>query len=87
MPLFHGLDVLAAHGHMATNLDEISTVLWLMWAFFAVPLVVLVAMCFTDSRRYRATHLGITLVYSVLNLSHLLVDLMVRPRQRLQSAH
>mgnify|MGYP000394290495 CR=1 FL=1 len=39
MPLFHGLDVLAAHGHVATDISQISSVLWLMLAFFLMPLI------------------------------------------------
>jgi len=74
MPLFHGQSV--ANAHSATNL---ALILWLMLGFFAVPMVALIATVFTDSQRYRVTHLGITIFYSVMNFLHMVADLMVQP--------
>ncbi len=79
IPLFHGLSVLAPHGHVATNISQITTILWLMLAFFAIPLVAMVGTCFFTSRRYRVGHFWLTVVYSVLNLAHLIVDLTIPP--------
>lgn len=79
IPLFHGLSVLAPHGQVAADISEISTILWLMLAFFAVPLMAIVGVCFTPSRRYRVGHFWLTVVYSVLNLAHLVVDLTIPP--------
>jgi hypothetical protein len=79
MPLFHGLDVLAAHGHVATDIREITSILWLMLAFFLIPLVAIIGLCFTESRRFRMGHFGLTVVYSVLNFAHLVVDLTIQP--------
>ncbi|PSN12302.1 hypothetical protein C7293_20845 [filamentous cyanobacterium CCT1] len=79
IPLFHGLSVLAPHGHVATDISEISSVLWLMLAFFILPLMAMVGICFFDSRQYRLAHLWLTLVYSVLNVAHLVVDMSILP--------
>lgn len=79
MPLFHGLSVLAPHGHGASEIGEITAILWLMLAFFALPLVAIVGTCFWSGRRYRVGHFWLTVVYSGLNLAHLLVDLTIPP--------
>lgn len=79
IPLFHGLSVLAPHGQVATDVSEISAVLWLMLAFFVIPLIAITGTCLIDSRRYRIGHFWITTIYSVLNLVHLVVDLTIPP--------
>ncbi|MBD2111778.1 MULTISPECIES: hypothetical protein [Cyanophyceae] len=79
MPLFHGLSVLAPHGHVATDIGEISAILWLMLAFFVVPLIAITSTCLIDSRWYRIGHFWVTVIYSVLNLAHLVVDLTIPP--------
>lgn len=79
IPLFHGLSVLAPHGQVASDLSAISTILWAMLAFFAIPLVAMVGNCFFDSRRYRVGHFWLTVVYSALNLAHLVIDLTIPP--------
>jgi hypothetical protein len=50
-----------------------------MLAFFAVPLIAMMGACFFTSRRYRVGHFWLTVVYSVLNLAHLVVDLTIPP--------
>lgn len=79
MPLFHGLDVLAPHGHTATSITEIVPVLWGMLAFFVLPLVAILATALTPSRRFRQVHFGGTLLYTVLNIGHLIADLVIPP--------
>jgi hypothetical protein len=76
MPLFHGLSVEQSH---AKSVESINWILWLMLAFFAIPMIVIILTVFTHSMRYRKIHLGITIIYSVLNISHLAADLMVQP--------
>jgi hypothetical protein len=76
MPLFHGLSVEQSH---ANSVESINWILWLMLAFFAIPMMVIVLTLFTYSRRYRKIHLGITIFYSALNILHLAADLMVHP--------
>jgi hypothetical protein len=79
MPLFHGVDVLAAHGHVANDIREIASVLWLMLAFFLMPLVAMLSLCFSDAHPVRVGHFWLTVLYSVLNMAHLGVDLAIHP--------
>ncbi|MBW4481218.1 MAG: hypothetical protein KME14_01610 [Tildeniella torsiva UHER 1998/13D] len=79
IPLFHGLSVLAPHGQVATDISEISAILWLMLAFFTIPLLAIIGTCLLDSRRFRLGHFWVTVIYSVLNLAHLVVDLTIPP--------
>lgn len=78
IPLFHGIEV-TLHAESAADISEIASILWLMLAFFMIPMVLMVATLFAHSRRYRAIHLGITVIYSLLNLTHLVMDLFVTP--------
>ncbi|MBL1174900.1 hypothetical protein [Pantanalinema sp. GBBB05] len=77
MPLFHGIGVARADVH--DTAANVAIVLWLMLAFFTLPMVAMIATTFTQSRRYRTIHLGMTVVYSVMNLLHLIADLVVTP--------
>lgn len=79
IPLFHGLDVLAPHGHVATDISEITSVLWWMLLFFVLPMIAIMATCFFQSRRYRLIHFWMTVIYSALNIAHLAVDLTIPP--------
>jgi hypothetical protein len=76
MPLFHGLSVAESQ---AQSLAEISWVLWLMLGFFVLPMFAAIATAFTDTRRYRVIHFGLTVFYSVMNLLHVIADLVVQP--------
>jgi hypothetical protein len=78
MPLFHGINI-ATNTPAAKNISEIAGILWGMLAFFAIPMLAIVATAFTKSKRYRMFHFGLTVVYSVLNLLHVIFDLMVKP--------
>jgi hypothetical protein len=77
MPLFHGLSVMESQ--KATNMSDISGIMWLMLSFFVLPMLAITATAFTDSKRYRVIHFGLTVFYSVLNLLHVVLDLLVRP--------
>ena len=81
MPLFHGIDVaIMGHHHQETaTMAEITPILWGMLIFFILPMVVIVATAFYDFKRYRVFHFGLTIVYTVLNLSHAIADLLVTP--------
>lgn len=81
MPLFHGIDVaMMSHIHQETaTMAEINPILWGMLLFFMLPMLVIVATAFYKSRKFRVFHFGLTLVYSVLNLIHLIADLLVDP--------
>jgi hypothetical protein len=75
MPLFHGLSVVESQ--KATNINEISRIMWLMLGFFVLPMLAIIATVFTDSRRYKALHFGLTIIYSILNFLHLVLDLLL----------
>ncbi|MHC5769490.1 MAG: hypothetical protein ACYTXI_28540 [Nostoc sp.] len=77
MPLFHGLSVVESQ--KATNLNDISGIMWLMLGFFALPMLGIIVTAFTDSKRYRSIHFGLTIFYSIINLLHLILDLFVQP--------
>ncbi|ARV57958.1 hypothetical protein BZZ01_04270 [Nostocales cyanobacterium HT-58-2] len=77
IPLFHGLPVVESQ--KATNIDEIAVIMWLMLGFFVIPMLAMIATAFTDSKRYRMIHFGLTIFYSIMNLLHLLLDLFVQP--------
>lgn len=76
MPLFHGLSVTASN---AQNMSEIAPIMWLMLAFFALPMAAIIATAFTEAKIYRNIHFGFTILYTILNFSHLGADLAVQP--------
>ncbi len=76
MPLFHNQSIAISDAHETEN---IAWILWLMLGFFAVPMIAIIATLFDDSKRYRKFHFGVTVFYSVMNLAHLLADLLVKP--------
>lgn len=77
MPLFHSLSV--AESQQASQLSDISTILWLMLGFFVIPMLAIIATSFTSSKRYRVFHFALTVVYSIMNLLHIVADLLVQP--------
>lgn len=77
MPLFHGLNVIESQ--KAASINDIAGIMWLMLGFFVLPILAIIATAFTDSRRYRVIHFGLTVFYSVMNLLHLIADLLVQP--------
>ncbi|WP_024544538.1 hypothetical protein [Picosynechococcus sp. NKBG15041c] len=72
MPLFH--DMAVEHSHAGENLDA---VFGFMLFFFAIPMVLIILTTFTQSIGFQRSHFGITVVYSVLNLGHLIADIAV----------
>jgi len=77
MPLFHGLSV--AESQPASQLSDISVIMWLMLGFFTLPILAIIATSFTDAKRYRVFHFALTVFYSVMNLLHIVADLFVQP--------
>lgn len=75
MPIFHGLSV--TESQTATSMSDISGIMWLMLGFFVLPMLAIIATLFTESRRYRVIHFGLTVFYSVMNLAHLVADLLL----------
>jgi hypothetical protein len=76
MPLFHGQSVTISEARDAATLGFIF---WSMLIFFVLPMFAMIGTAFYEGRRYRIVHYGLTLVYTVLNLLHVLLDLMVKP--------
>lgn len=76
MPLFHNQSIALSDVHGG---GSIAWILWLMLGFFTVPMMAMIATLFTDSKRYRTLHFGITVFYSVMNLAHVVADLLVQP--------
>lgn len=74
IPLFHGINVAESHTHEYVNLD---VVMWFMLIFFGLPLLAILGSVFWPSRPFRQLHFGMTLVYTVLNGIHLLMDVLV----------
>ncbi len=72
MPLFHELEV--EHSHAGGNLDAIFG---FMLCFFLLPMFAIIASTFTQAKSYRRFHFGLTIVYSILNLGHLIADILV----------
>ena len=81
MPLFHGIEVdIMGHHHQETaTMAEITPILWGMLIFFMLPMLAIIATAFYEFKRYRLFHFGLTVVYSVLNLTHATADLLVTP--------
>ncbi|MBE9043409.1 hypothetical protein IQ255_03125 [Pleurocapsales cyanobacterium LEGE 10410] len=81
IPLFHGIDVaMMGHHHQETaTIAEIAPILWGMLLFFCIPILAIVGTAFYQFKRYQVFHFGLTLLYTVLNLLHLVADLLVEP--------
>ncbi len=75
MPLFHGLSVAESHTH---EFLDLSYILWFMLGFFMVSMIAIVATAFNDSKRYRVIHFCLSIFYSVMNLLHLVADILVK---------
>jgi hypothetical protein len=74
MPLFHEQSIAYSH-----DTQNITLILWLMLTFFVPPLFAIILPTFTDNKRYRRGHFWLTVIYSILNLAHLIADLSVTP--------
>jgi hypothetical protein len=80
MPLFHGLSP-----EIESQVDpaQLPRVFWAMLLYFLVPLVALVGIAYADGaegpawRRWRWFHFGLAMVYTVTNIAHLVVDILI----------
>lgn len=77
MPLFHGLPVIESQ--KAATMSDISVIMWLMLGFFMFPMLAIIATDFNNSKRYKIIHFCLTLLYSIMNLLHVILDLLVTP--------
>jgi hypothetical protein len=76
MPLFHGKSVVLSE---AQNPATLELIFGSMLLFFVLPMFAMIGTAFFEGRRYRVIHYCLTLVYTLLNLSHVVLDLMVKP--------
>jgi hypothetical protein len=80
MPLFHGLSIAEPNTSAnAAATTDISPILWLMLAFFVLPMLAMILSLFSSSKRFKGLHFGLTVIYTLLNLGHLIADLLVSP--------
>ncbi len=76
MPLFHNQNVAISDVQGTGN---IAWILWLMLGFFVLPMLVMIATLFNETKWYRKLHFGVTVFYSVMNFFHVIADLLVKP--------
>ncbi|MEY2644619.1 MAG: hypothetical protein RLZZ611_1268 [Cyanobacteriota bacterium] len=79
MPLFHGLSA-AIESHVAPQ--RLPLVFWAMLLYFLVPLAADLLNSYAATaaggwRRWRWFHLGLGIVYTVTNIAHLVVDILI----------
>ena len=79
MPLFHGLSP-----EIESHVDpaHLPAVFGAMLGYFLVPLAALVLIAYAETspsgwRRWRWFHLGLGLLYSVTNIAHMVVDILI----------
>ncbi|TAF11001.1 MAG: hypothetical protein EAZ77_02140 [Nostocales cyanobacterium] len=75
MPLFHGLNVVESQP--AASLNQLSGIFWLMLGFFVLPMLAIIGTAFTENKRARIIHFGLTIFYGIMNLMHLVLDLLL----------
>ena len=75
MPLFHGLNVMESHTH---EYLELHTIMWLMLGVFALPMLAIIVTALNGSQTYRRLHFGLTIVYTVNNALHFILDVLVK---------
>lgn len=84
MPLFHGL---SPEIESQVPRESLGTVFWAMLLYFLVPLASLVLIAYADGaelgthrrfwQRWRASHFGLSIVYTITNIPHLIADILV----------
>ena len=72
MPLFHNMKV-----EQSAVKGELNGVFGFMLFFFLLPMLAIIASTFTKAKAYRSFHFGITIIYTVQNLGHIISDLLV----------
>lgn len=74
MPLFHGVDVTESHAH---DFASVNFIFWFMFLFFLIPLLIIVITAFNQSKQFKSFHFWLTIIYSILNLVHLVIDVII----------
>ncbi|MCK4359570.1 MAG: hypothetical protein KAW92_12695 [Candidatus Cloacimonetes bacterium] len=82
MPLFWGESVAMSEDIIAKNPFESS--MWMMLTFFLIPMIIIVLTSFIETKWYRITNFVFTLLFTLMNIWHLIGHLgetPVDPRQ------
>lgn len=84
MPLFHGL---SPEIESQVPKENLAAVFWAMLIYFLIPLACLVLIAYGDGlqpgphrrlwQRWRAVHFGLSVVYTITNIPHLIADILV----------
>jgi uncharacterized membrane protein YdjX (TVP38/TMEM64 family) len=80
MPLFHGL---SPEIESQVDPQRLPLVFWAMLVYFLLPLLAFLAITYADGsaaprwRRWRWFQLGLSVVYTVTNVAHLVVDILI----------
>lgn len=84
MPLFHGL---SAEIESQVPKQNLAGVFWAMLIYFLLPLVSLVMIAYAEGSEpgvhqsfwswWRRVHFGLSIVYTVTNIPHLIADILV----------
>ena len=78
MPLFHGLSP-EIESHVAP--ERLPLVFWAMLVYFLVPLGAYVLTSYASSapgwRRWRWFQFGLSVVYTLTNVAHFLIDILI----------
>lgn len=73
MPWFQGLAYSHTHDYL-----QLANLFWLMLGVFGIAMAAFIATAFVKGQRYKTLHFGLTLIYTIINISHLVLDLIVR---------
>jgi hypothetical protein len=74
MPLLYGENVVMSNTQ--GKMPEFES--WLMLGIFILPAIAIVVTAFNSARRYRLVHFCLTVLFTVINLIHLVFDLSVQ---------
>lgn len=84
MPLFHGL---SPEIESKVPKESLAAVFWAMLVYFLIPLASLVLIAYADGpvqatqrrlwQRWRAAHFGLSVIYTITNIPHLIADILV----------
>lgn len=84
MPLFHGLSP-EIQSHVPK--EKLVWLFWAMLIYFLIPLGSLLLIVYADGseqgrqhrlwQRWRACHFGLSVIYTITNIPHLIADILV----------
>jgi hypothetical protein len=84
MPLFHGLSPAI---ESKVPKESLGALFWAMLIYFLIPVLSLLLIAYADGsqwgewrrlwQRWRGVHFGISLLYTITNVPHLIADILV----------